>query len=481
MSYGGRGRNSRGRGGGGRGRGSGGFGGGGGGGGGFGGGGFGGGGGRGGGQNTGQQPKLRPCKNFTSTGTCSNGAGCSFAHVVKIHASLDASNRVPSDQKQQSHHRGYGSRGYGHQQPSQVPAQVSAAALWENPPGQIQIFTGSYDGYWRLWNTAKGFAKEFEHAPGSGGGRVSTVEVASNYLFCGFEGTAVQLPGVKVGMIHAWNLSNPSDPPLELHLHPFAQYAHSGSVTALVSVGDKIVSGGHSGVIRIWQFDQALNGGKGGFGLVRALHGHAGEVTGLTVVGGTMLWSCSTDMSIRLWDLATGEAKYLITQDTPGDPSMASPAGRGGGGAGQQQTPTQPKGVGHTKAVTDLILFESAAGTFVLSSSLDGTVKAWNGSDGQCMFSEGHGQGVTSMALSSDLKQNPLLLVGLEGGDIMVRSVLATATSPAFCLLLKLSNKYTRCHSSAVNSIRPGPSNTFYTAGADGKLIVWQVAGDFGL
>lgn len=351
-------------------------------------------------------------------------------------------------------------------------------ALWENG-GVIKIFSGSHDGYWRLWNTSQNFMKEFEHCMMSGG-KVETLEVASNYLFCGFEGTALKLPSAKVGMIHVWNLINPADPPLELHMDSnLAPYAHAGCVTAFATVGDKMISGGHCGVIRTWQFDQAANGGKGGFRLLHTLHGHASEITGLVIVGGNMLWSSSTDQSIRLWDLASGECKYLITQSTPGtvggQPVPQPPQSQGGG----QNDP--PTGVGHTAAITDLILFESPAGTFVLSSSLDGTVKAWNSTDGQCMFSEGHGQGVVSLALGADLKNNPLLLVGLESGDIMVRSILQTPNAPAFCLLLKLSNKYTGCHDGAVRAIRPGPSNTFYSAGADGKLNVWQIAGDFGL
>lgn len=266
----------------------------------------------------------------------------------------------------------------------------------------------------------------------------------------------------------------------------YAPYAHAGGVTAFATVGDKMISGGHCGVIRTWQFDQTANGGKGGFALRSSLHGHASEITGLVIVGANMLWSASMDESIRLWDLTTGECKYLITSLTPGTvggqplpPSPSPNVAGGGGAAGGKQ---QPPGVGHTGAITDLLVFESpTGGTFVLSSSLDGTVKAWNGTDGQCMFSEGHGQGVVSMALSADLQNNPLLLVGLESGDIMVRSILQTPKAPAFCLLVKLSSKYTASHDGAVRAIQSGPANTFYSAGEDGKLNVWQIAGDFGL
>ena len=70
--------------------------------------------------------------------------------------------------------------------------------------------------------------------------------------------------------------------------------------------------------------------------------------------------------------------------------------------------------------------------------------------------------------------------MGLESGDIMIRSILQSASgqTPAFCLLVKLSNKYTKSHDGAVRAIRAGPSNTFYTAGDDGKVNVWQIAAE---
>ena len=435
----------------------------------------------GGGGDHGQQPKLKPCRDFTTGNNCPHGANCNFSHALKLHVSLEASSRMPNNQQQQhgggGHHRYNGQNRYNNNNQNQNKlAPVSSVAIWESQPGgPIKIFSGSHDGYWRLWNTAANFTKEFEHCMMTGG-KVETLEVASNYLFCGFEGSAQILPSAKVGMVHVWNLANPADPPLELHMDAqHAPYAHAGSVSAFATVNDAMISGGNCGVIRTWQFDQAGNGGKGGFVLRKTLHGHASEVTGLVIVGGNMLWSSSTDQSIRLWDLATGECKYLITSATQG------PAGGQPQPPQQQPGQQQPKGVGHTGAVTDLVLFESPQGTFVLSSSLDGTVKAWNATDGQCMFSEGHGQGVVSLALSADLKGNPLLLAGLESGDIMIRSVLQTASTPPFCLLVKLSNKYTKSHDGAVRAIRAGPSNTFYSAGDDGKVNVWQIAGDFGL
>ena len=85
------------------------------------------------------------------------------------------------------------------------------------------------------------------------------------------------------------------------------------------------------------------------------------------------------------------------------------------------------------------------------------------------------------MSMATDLKGNPLLLIGLESGNIMVRNVLQSPSMQAFGLLLCLSARYTAGHMGAVRSLCQGPSSTFYSCGSDGKLLVWQMTGDLGL
>jgi hypothetical protein len=348
---------------------------------------------------------------------------------------------------------------------------VTSVAVWETQ-GVVKIFTGSKDGCWRLWNfTGQGFVKEFEH---NMGGDVECLVVESNFLFCGFESISPSLPEVMVGMVHAWNLASPNDPPLEFHMQPnLLPYAHNTAVTDLLVVdGTKIVTGSKDGAIKLWSFDQASNQGQGGFLLVQSLPGHAREVTGLAVVD-TMLWSSSADGAIRIWDMAkNGECQHSITMASanPNPQTAVSPGA------------APAAGLGHTNAVTGLVPFQSTAGNFILSCSLDGTVKAWNGSTGACVASESHGEGVVSMDMIADAAGKPCLLLGMESGNLWVRNLEPTPKIPqAFAPLMLLTQGMNVGHDGAVYSVCKGPAGTFYSAGDDGNVLVFQVTGDLGL
>eukprot|EP01082_Thalassiosira_pseudonana_P002658 g3068.t1 g3068 contig12:1351833-1353166(-) len=375
----------------------------------------------------GSQPKLQVCRNFASTGNCHHGDRCNFSHVVKMHASIVASDKNPDAKPSYSNY--HGGRGGGGK--SKDLYKVTSVAVWETN-GAIKLFTGSHDG--------KGGS-----SPG-------------------------EAPDAKAGMVHTWNLNAASEPPLELCLSPMAKYAGSGRIRSLwTTVDGRVWSGGTDGVIRQWAFSPTGGPtGTGGFALVRSMESHLGAVTGITLVG-TMLWSGGMDGTIRLWNVDSGDCAHLIPAVKKDTTNATS--------GGAQAPPT-----GHSGPVTGLLPFEAPnnQGSFVFSSSLDDTVKVWNATNGECVASESHGQGVTSIALTSDLKGNPLLLCGLFYGDIMVRG---TISSPPLVLLLKLSHQYIGVghELGPVNDIQAGPGNTFYAVADDGKLTVWQITGDFGL
>lgn len=416
------------------------------------------------------KPKLPSCSSYVTKGECKFQNSCHFAHIIRNHAQIELPF-YQDQQNQQQHHRSNNYRQNNYNQNQNSRAAVSDVSIWETQ-GAIKIFIGSHDGYWRLYNTTN-FSMEFENRMGDGSGIVQCLEIASNYLFCGFEGISTKLPSVKVGMIHAWNLNSPSDPPLEFHINKFAPYAHSTTVSCLKTVSGAVISGSKDGTIRLWQFNPALQSGKGGFALTNTFYGHVRQITGLTIVNNSILWSCSLDHSMRIWDLNSGDCQHLICKTaTPTANGTAAPAAT---------PPNDPSNVGHDNAITALLTFENDVGKFVLSGSLDGTIKAWNGATGECLASENHNQGVVSMALNTDSKGNPIVVIGLEDGMLVIRNILQIQNIPPFTLMTSLAKFYaTNNHDDAIQCITSGPSNTFYSGGKDGRLLVWQITGDMG-
>ncbi|KAL3908055.1 MAG: hypothetical protein SGARI_003242, partial [Bacillariaceae sp.] len=166
-----------------------------------------------------------------------------------------------------------------------------------------------------------------------------------------------------------------------------------------------------------------------------------------------------------------GECQHSITM------ASANPNPQAGGTPGSPQA----AGQGHTNAVTGLVPFKSAAGSFILSCSLDGTVKAWNAASGQCVATESHGEGVVCMDMIADPNGKPCLLLGMESGNLWVRNLEPTPKiQQAFAPVMLLSQQFTAGHNGPVKSVCKGPAGTFYSAGDDGKVLVFQITGDLG-
>jgi len=469
--------------------------------------------------------RLKCCSYYVSTGSCTNHP-CNFAHVIKMHAAIEASSILPSTSSttqmvtpivsSTSH-----SKNKGGAITNRAP--ISDVALYVNPTtSSLQIFVSSHDGTWRVYNATHNFTKELEHTMSSSSstntatvtGTLSTthnnnnssiqtqqqhkigtlsISSSSSVLICGFEGVHVQLPHVLTGMIFAWNLHSPQDPPLEFHIGPNIPYAHTSCISCLITYGSDIcISGSMDGTIRIWTFtfhgsttsDIGTNvssisspsstsntnttttstptttttssANHAMSKCTTTLCGHVGEITGLVVVGNSLLWSCSIDRTIRLWDLSSSTCVHVITPDSPG---------------------------GHTDAITCLLSYTSTLhGTFIFSGSLDGMIKVWNPTTAECVYSTHHGVGVCSMDCTEDLTGHGLILVGTTSGKIMIRNILSTSTTPDFfTLLCSLDARYTCGHDGPVKCIKAGPNHTFYSGGSDGYVCVWEITGDFGL
>ena len=450
-------------------------------------------GGRGGGKDSQYEAIMgRPAINICTwhlSGTCTKGTKCNNSKSLTIISKVDNSNKDDTTKNNANNYNNWNNQNKFH--------PTSDIALWlEKPDSPLKIFTSSHDGHWRLFNTLNGqFNKEFEH---NMGGAVNVIIVAHNFLFCGFEAISKKIPNQKVGMVFAWNLTNPGDAPMELHMGlggneahrtNMTPYAHSRGVTALITHGDVCFTGGKDHIIRIWKFEQTMNGGKGGFQLTKECCGHVGEITGFVFLNG-MLWSSSTDGTIRLWESASNwECKHLIVGPPDGNATTT-------GNTAQAQPPNTPNGtsgqaVGHSAAVTSLLHLQNdqlggGGSSYILSSSLDGTIKIWDSANGNCLSTTSHGLGIVSMALSTDNNGKPILLCGTENGSIVIRGILQTAKTAPMALLCYISSSPHYGHNGAVYSIVTGPpntnyANTFYTAGEDGKMLIWQITGDLGM
>lgn len=371
------------------------------------------------------------------TGHCPN-PNCHYAHVVKLHATIsEASSIVPptnNNKQQQSYH---------HQQQTQRAA-ISAISIWNQPDGSVKFFSSSHDGYWRLWNPLHNFGKEFETQVGTSVDCL-TVLRDNTTLVCGMQAPCNNTSGLQpVGMVHAWNLQQPHAAPLEGQVDPpLLPYAHNQGVSCLCASDSIVVTGSRDGSIRVWKELQ----------LQQSLVGHARQVTGLVLVNNdATLWSSGTDGSIRIWDLAGhGKCQYVIT-------------------AAQN---------GHADAITCLTSFLTHGQVFVLSASLDSTIKVWNASTGECVASESHGgEGVTSMAIVESQDGTKILLVGLVSGNICARNLVQTPNCAAFEALFVLTSKFNMGHASSVKCLTAGPQATFYSGSDDGQIMVWQIAGD---
>lgn len=387
---------------------------------------------------------LNVCRDFLK-GNCTRGDSCHFSHIVSLHAQVQAATQpelIPN--KSNNNNNRYNNN----------KASVSSIAIWEQQPGQLKIFTGSTDGYWRLWNPVanpQSMRPEFEHLMN---GKVHTLLVKNNFLVCGFEAPPVSLPTITVGMCHIWNLQAPSQKPLELHAHSVhVPYAHNTGVTAVAMHGHnndpstwQMVTGSRDGTMRLWKLENNV------FVVVHTLMGHAREVTSILLLpDSNTIWSSGTDQCLRIWDATNGTIKHTIGPST----------------------------MGHTHAVTDLVSYDVPnMGTFVISCSLDKTVKVWNASNGECVHSESHEEGIVSMCIVQDVARHNLLLLGLENGSIQCRTLQQHNAIRSFEALFTLSYHQGVGHQGAVKSLTSGPSSTFYSGGHDGKLQVFSLVGD---
>ncbi len=136
---------------------------------------------------------------------------------------------------------------------------------------------------------------------------------------------------------------------------------HSKAVTALTLLGDgRLASGSTDQSIKLWDVQTGQ--------CVQTLQGHSKWVRALTLLGNGRLASGSYDASIKLWDVQTGQCVQTLQ--------------------------------GHSSNVYALTLLGDGR---LASGSYDNSIKLWDVKSGQCVQTlQGHREWVSALTLLSD-------------------------------------------------------------------------------
>lgn len=172
---------------------------------------------------------------------------------------------------------------------------------------------------------------------------------------------------------------------------------------------------------------------------VQTLTGHQGEITALALSpDGKLIASGSTDKTIRLWSLKTGELLYTYMGRSFWFPQ------------------------GHQDRITSLAF--SPSSELLLSSSADGTIKQWDVRNGELFSTLQGGWGVSAIALNPC---DPVLVSGSEDGLIQLWDLEHET------LIVNLAELYQRITALAIDS-------TGHTAwSSHGKTIAqWDLHDD---
>jgi len=171
------------------------------------------------------------------------------------------------------------------------------------------------------------------------------------------------------------------------------------------------------------------------------LEGHIREVTGLLLVSdATLLWSCSADQSIRVWEMSSGRCVGVLSSGNEVATCL-------------ELIPPCP--ASHPEA-------------YIASGAGDGDVKLW-GLAGESVHTCSHkGQFVTCLRVFQDsLGGQPVLLIGMLSGGVVARSC------GTMSVLFVIESQV--CNTLSVWAIRDLGQSCFATGGDDGNLLVWQV------
>ncbi|GKU97699.1 hypothetical protein SLEP1_g10807 [Rubroshorea leprosula] len=270
------------------------------------------------------------------------------------------------------------------------------------PIGSDKLYTASRDGTMRIWNCNTGECVAVWNL----GGEIGCLISEGTWIFA-------SLPN----LIKAWNVVDGKEEPICLK--------HSlGQVYAMEADGDLLFSGTQEGSVLAWRGSFEANP----FKLVASLKGHSKVVLCLTT-GAGRLYSGSMDHTVRVWDPKNFECLHVLKE--------------------------------HRGYVTSLICWQS----FLLTSSLDKTIKAWALNDGgrmEVIHSRSEEDGIAELKGMGDSEGQPVLLCALKDSSVRVYQL------PSFAEKGRISS------SKEVKAMKTGPGDLFFTGNGTGTLAVWK-------
>lgn len=288
------------------------------------------------------------------------------------------------------------------------------------PQGSNTLYTGGRDRKVKVWDCESGRCIRVIPLEGEVGCLFSS-NSDPDWLFVGIP-----------NQVQVWNLKTQAEQKLCV--------ASAGQVRALAAADNMLFAGTDSGVILIWKFDsEALS-----FVPATSLSSgaHSGRVHTLEPSDTKLLFSGSADGSIRLWDLATGHCLHAL------------PAA-------------------HTGPVTGLLSWNQ----FLLSASLDGTLKVWRQEGAQLDLHYTHTPPSTATCHAG--AQTPGLIafsgcVNKDGIPILMCSYAGENNVVRVYELPSFMERAVLFSAEPIQSLETGPTGLAFSGDHAGRLKVWR-------
>lgn len=290
------------------------------------------------------------------------------------------------------------------------------------PKGSNILYTGGRDRKVKVWDCESGECIQAIPLEGEVGCLFSSMS-DPDWLFVGIP-----------DQVQVWNLKTQAEQKL-------CAAAPAGQVRALAAAGDMLFAGTDSGVILVWRFDSEALSFVPAVSLSSGAHSGPVHTLEPYMASDTkILFSGSADGSIRVWDLATGHCLHTLP-------------------------------LAHTGRVTGLLSWNQ----FLLSASLDGTLKVWRQEGAQLDLhythtppTTGHAGAQTPglIAFSGCVNEDDIsILMCSYAGD---NNVVRVYELPSF------TERAVLFSADPIQSLDTGPTGLAFSGDRAGRLKVWR-------